>query len=182
MGLQGPDLVMVALGLAGDAPPVAEQPRCVDGIHLRWSAPRRRGFPWHGYYLFRRPTRREFRQDCLAPSLNGRSGPAGTSVLPLGVGDLSSDAPLVFAAMPVTGASGVDLRQGRWFRFDRSASRAALRMRVTVAFLPAPGVRQVVAWIGSRNEGARVIENGEIRTSLQGPHCRAAAAAGECGS
>lgn len=137
MGLQGPDLVMVALGLSGDAPPIAEQPRCVDGVHLRWSAPRRRGFPWHGYYLFRRPSRRDFRQDCLAPSLKGRSGPAGTSVLALGVGDLSSDAPLVFAAVPATGESGVDLRQGRWLRFDRSTSRAALRMRVTIAFLPA---------------------------------------------
>ena len=34
------------------------------------------------------------------------------------------------------------------------------------AFLLAPCVRAVVAWIGSRNEGARVNESGSVRKSI----------------
>jgi hypothetical protein len=45
----------------------------------------------------------------------------------------------------------------------------------------APCVRRVVVRLGPRNEGARVIESGSIRTSIQEPHRRAAAAAGERG-
>ena len=45
----------------------------------------------------------------------------------------------------------------------------------------APRVRRVVACLRPRNEGARVTESGTIRTSIQGPHRRAAAAAGERG-
>lgn len=45
---------MVGLGSAGDVPPNAEQPALVDGIHLRWAFKRELGFPWFGYYLFRR--------------------------------------------------------------------------------------------------------------------------------
>jgi hypothetical protein len=65
MALQASDLVMVALGVDGDAPPLALQPPLVDGFHLRWAFPRAHGFPWYGYYLFRRP--HEFRGErCLA--------------------------------------------------------------------------------------------------------------------
>ena len=52
MGLQTSDLVMVALGVNGDAPPLALQPPLVDGLHLRWPFVRARGFPGDGYYLF----------------------------------------------------------------------------------------------------------------------------------
>ena len=44
-----------------------------------------------------------------------------------------------------------------------------------------PRVREVVVCLDTRNEGARITESGSIRTSIQGPHCGAAAAAGECG-
>ena len=45
---------MVGLGSAKDAPPNSEQPPLSDGIHVRWSFKRELGFPWHGFYLFRR--------------------------------------------------------------------------------------------------------------------------------
>ena len=47
------------------------------------------------------------------------------------------------------------------------------------ALVVAPCVTGVVARLGPRNEGARGIESGTIRTSIQGSHCRTAAAAGE---
>ncbi len=45
---------MVGIGSANDVPPNSEQPRLGDGIHLRWAFKRELGFPWHGFYLFRR--------------------------------------------------------------------------------------------------------------------------------
>lgn len=59
MALQSQNLVMVALGIEGDQPssdiqpPL--QPPLKDGIHLRWAFKPEQGFPWYGYYLFRRP-------------------------------------------------------------------------------------------------------------------------------
>lgn len=54
MSLQTQNLLMVGLGSSGDAPPNAEQPALVDGIHLRWAFKRELGFPWFGFHLFRR--------------------------------------------------------------------------------------------------------------------------------
>jgi len=50
--------MMVGLGVKGDRPPSALQPQLKDGIHLRWAFKRELGFPWYGYYLFRRDHRR----------------------------------------------------------------------------------------------------------------------------
>jgi hypothetical protein len=49
------------------------------------------------------------------------------------------------------------------------------------ADLTPPRVRPVVACLGLRNEGARVIESGAVRRSIQGPHRGAATATGERG-
>jgi hypothetical protein len=54
MALQTSNLTLVGLGSAKDVPPNAEQPPLIDGIHLRWAFKRELGFPWHGFYLFRR--------------------------------------------------------------------------------------------------------------------------------
>src|SRR5436190_2472303 len=54
MSLQTPNLLMVGLGTWGDTPPNSEQPPLSDGIHLRWAFKRELGFPWYGFYLFRR--------------------------------------------------------------------------------------------------------------------------------
>ena len=54
MALQTRNLAMVGLGVQGDSPPNELQPPLKDGVHLRWAFKRELGFPWHGYYLFRR--------------------------------------------------------------------------------------------------------------------------------
>jgi hypothetical protein len=86
---------MVGLGILRDIPPINDQPPLVDGIHLRWAFPRARGFPWYGYYLFRRP--HEFRGErCLERDLAG-SAPGsdlGTS-FSTALGVLSSGDPIV---------------------------------------------------------------------------------------
>lgn len=55
---------MVALGVANDEPPTRLQPELDDGVHLRWSTRRELGFPWFGFYLFRRP-HRETERECI---------------------------------------------------------------------------------------------------------------------
>jgi hypothetical protein len=54
MALQTQNLTIVGLGSAKDTSPNSEQPPLIDGIHLRWAFKRELGFPWHGFYLFRR--------------------------------------------------------------------------------------------------------------------------------
>ncbi len=58
MRLQGNRLTMTGLGVhaGGDGGTIAMglQPRMVDGIHLRWALRHDLGFPWYGFYLFRR--------------------------------------------------------------------------------------------------------------------------------
>jgi len=65
MALQSQNLVMLGLGVEGDSPPNEIQARLVDGIHLRWNMARGLGFPWYGFYLFRRPHRGGTRTKCL---------------------------------------------------------------------------------------------------------------------
>jgi len=122
MGLQASDLVMRALGIRGDAPTVAEQPPLVDGVHLRWAMRRERGFPWHGFYLFRRPSNRDDKRTCLGSSLRGIEPGQGPVQWPAAGGRLSSPAPLVFTDdFPITSLVEIDLRGRAFVRFDRPA-------------------------------------------------------------
>ena len=136
MGLQTSDLVMVALGVNGDAPPIALQPRLVDGIHLRWASPRARAFPWYGYYLFRRP--HEFHGErCLAHDLAGRAAGTdlGTSFV-TSLGTLSSGDPIVLseAAAPPNRPE-ISLERHSLVRLDLPPGEPAFRVRIRVAIL-----------------------------------------------
>ncbi|HEU0138914.1 MAG TPA: hypothetical protein VFQ79_04355 [Bryobacteraceae bacterium] len=135
MGLQTSELVMVALGVRGDAPPVALQPPLVDGIHLRWAFRRENGFPWYGYYLFRRP--HEFRGErCLAADLLGRApGTDLGTTFAASLGTLSSDASLVLSDdFPAAGRPEVSLDGHSAVRLDLPADEPAFRVRVQVGF------------------------------------------------
>src|SRR6266849_6569001 len=46
---------MAGLGVLGNQPANPYQPALTDGIHLRWGFLRELGFPWYGFYLYRRP-------------------------------------------------------------------------------------------------------------------------------
>src|ERR1700680_446239 len=111
MAFQTPELWMFALGIHGDIPPNALQPPLPDGIHLRWAFDPAKGFPWYGYYLFRRPSQRATQRHCLSAELAGRlPGVLPGSGLVLGYGALASDQPLVLTDdFPAAGAVEVDL-------------------------------------------------------------------------
>lgn len=54
MALNSDALTLLPLGILGDKPVDPAQPALRGGIHLRWAPDQGLGFPWHGFYLFRR--------------------------------------------------------------------------------------------------------------------------------
>lgn len=61
---------MIGLGVLAHQPANNYQPQLIDGIHLRWGFRRELGFPWFGFYLFRRPAQRG-RPLCLSSVIGG---------------------------------------------------------------------------------------------------------------
>lgn len=133
MPLQSNDLVMVALGVLNDTPSVSQQPALVDGIHLRWAFPRHKGFPWHGYYLFRR--QHEPRGErCVRDDFSQLStGLLGRRVLDLSIGRLSSDKELVVRDdFTPFGTGELDLAGRSWLKLDLSRTDLAYRVDLTI--------------------------------------------------
>lgn len=97
MALQTNRLSMVGLGVHADAPPVGSlQPTLVNGVHLRWAMQRALGFPWTGFYLFRRP-HTPSAPVCLTANLGSfPAGGLGSPTLGATVGTVTSDTNLVF--------------------------------------------------------------------------------------
>ncbi len=56
------NLGIIGLGVEGDVPGPGTETVLPDGIHLRWQFKHERGFPWHGYYLLRRPSASAWKQ------------------------------------------------------------------------------------------------------------------------
>ena len=54
MGLQKADLAMAGLSITGNAQFNPPNEKLAEGIHLRWGFQRELGFPWYGFYLYRR--------------------------------------------------------------------------------------------------------------------------------
>lgn len=96
MGLQNINILsMAGLGTLNDVPPNTIQPKLVDAVHLRWAFRADLGFPWHGFYLFRRPSRRENRHCLRSRTRELQHGLSGASTWNSGIGILTSDEPLV---------------------------------------------------------------------------------------
>src|SRR2546430_1440890 len=95
MALQSRRLVMAGLGVLGDTPPNRLQPALPDGIHLRWAFQHERGFPWYGFYLFRRRNRPG--TPLVLSSVTGglQKGPWPDKQLSTPYGQFSSDTNLI---------------------------------------------------------------------------------------
>ena len=133
MPLQRRSLVLSALTVVNNVPPNKIQGRLPDGIHLRWSFAREQGFPWFGYYLFRRSSSSADRVlqrvdfDALPPA-----GASGT-VITTPAGELSSDAPIALTQdFPPPGRPELDLDGRGYLRFV-PADLASL-VRVDIGF------------------------------------------------
>lgn len=133
MALQTDEFGLAVLGVAGDVPGTPHQPPLIDGIHLRWSPGPGRGFPWHGYYLFRRKHKGNGRV-CASPSL-AAIPPGRIEDLPLetAFGAWRSDRALAIRGNPDTGIE-LDLAGRGWIECRLPAARTAWRATATIAF------------------------------------------------
>ncbi|PVE22765.1 hypothetical protein DC522_19145 [Microvirga sp. KLBC 81] len=135
MALQTDRLVLAALGVLGDIPPNAIQPPLSDGIHLRWSFRTDVGFPWYGFFLFRRP-HWPSRPVCFGQILpNMPPGPWPSAVLNTPFGQVRSDRPLVFTDdFPAGGVAEFDLRARAYIRFALDPVHSAYRVEARIGF------------------------------------------------
>jgi hypothetical protein len=126
---------MIGLGILGHQPVSPYQARLVDGIHLRWGFLRELGFPWYGFYLFRRPSRTGTPL-CLSSVTGGlKKGnwPDNKYYTPLGL--LSSDANLVFTEDFTPGDRVEFALDGRnSLRFELPAGESASRIELRIGF------------------------------------------------
>lgn len=131
MALQNAELLsMVGLGTLQDSPGNSLQPPMVDAVHLRWAFSPARGFPWHGFYLFRRDHQLQDGH-CLGPLLRElKPGSMGNNWVS-GIGTVSSDRPLVLRDdFSPSGQVEFDLnlREFLEFRPDELAHRVDIRI------------------------------------------------------
>ena len=120
---------MVGLSVRGDAPPNQIQPQLVDGIHLRWTFKREIGFPWYGYYLFRRVYGS---RDCRIQDfdISSLSLQPGSTTADLAEGKITSDSTLVLTNFPPTGAVGLSLDGRSYLRFIPSEIASSIEARI----------------------------------------------------
>jgi hypothetical protein len=135
MPLQSQNLIMAGLGVQGDVPPNPEQPPLRNGIHLRWAFRRELGFPWHGFFLYRR-RHRPGDPLCLSNAIRqvqpGR-WPGSEMTTPLGRVD--SDQILELTdTFPAPGAVEFDLDRRSFLRFTLPPAEPARWVRVTIGF------------------------------------------------
>lgn len=165
---------MTGLGVENDNPPDPQQPRLEDGIHLRWQFGAIRGFPWYGYYLFRRPheegdplcVRGRFRSlatNFLGAPFNGAIGSL-EHVLPEGT--FSSDRPLIVTDdFPPDHFAELDLRDRAFlrYRFAEPARRVQSEIGFRSADLGFTCIRfsQDDPWVAP---APRVVEGARIWT------------------
>jgi hypothetical protein len=138
MSLQTQKLVMVGLGVEGDVPPNSPnsiQPPLVNGIHLRWAFEPESGFPWYGFYLFRRPSRQGERT-CISSSLRElKPGRWTSSEFSSQAGIISSDQNLVLTDdFPPSGQVEFDLDGRSYLSFNLPPGKLAHSVTVTVGF------------------------------------------------
>ncbi|HEY9037487.1 MAG TPA: hypothetical protein VIN05_00895 [Roseovarius sp.] len=137
MALQTRDLWMLTLGSLGDVAVNGLQHALPDGMHLRWSFRPEKGFPWYGYYLFRRPAQpKEKRRHCISRDLQqqrpGAILPSGTNLI---FGTLESDTPISLVdAFPAAGVPEIDLEDRSWLRFRPPSPELAYWAEATIGF------------------------------------------------
>lgn len=137
MSLQTDNLAMIGLGVDDDPQVNHYHYRLDNGIHLRWAFDRDLGFPWHGFYLFRRPAR-PGSPLCLSSVLGGLepgSWPDNKHHTALGL--LSSNTNLELTEDFAPGNRVEFALDGRdYLRFDLRAGESACRFELRIGFPP----------------------------------------------
>lgn len=144
MPLQTENLIMAGLGIKEDKPPNLYQPALVDGVHLRWSFPQELGFPWYGFYLFRRQQQKSAAV-CLSHATGAfQKGNWPDKVLNTASGHLRSDTNLVLTDdFSASGRVEFDLKDRGYLRFELPSGEPAYRVNVQIGFRQSAGSRAI---------------------------------------
>ena len=159
MALQSRDLAMIGLGVVADAPPNAIQPQLADGIHLRWAFARGRGFPWHGFHLYRRThANGDVQPVCLSRDTRTLApGPLPGFFLDVSFARISSDTRLVLTdGWPPAGEVEFDLANRAYLLARFTPQARARRVIVRLGFRLAGEITITTSWDGIPMEQRRV--------------------------
>jgi hypothetical protein len=145
-------LAMIGLGVLRDQPPNDIQPKLPKGIHLRWAVRPDVGFPWYGFYLFRRPAIRDHATCLGAATVGLRKGLLPSNQFVSNLGTVTSDAPLVLTDdFPEAHGAGLlefDLRGRTYLSFTPPAEPLSW-VEVTVGFYTEGTVRATALLLGN---------------------------------
>lgn len=131
MPLQTAKLSMAALSVKGDNPPNSIQPKLDDGIHLRWVFEKSRGFPWFGYYLYRRALNPKDRTLRRADFNSLTMGSLSVAAMRLTNGQVSSDNVLVATDdFAPSGSVELDLAGRRYLRYIPSDLASTVQVEI----------------------------------------------------
>jgi len=143
MALQKADLAMAGLGIGGDSRVSPLQERLAEGIHLRWAFERDLGFPWYGFYLYRR-AHLPGNPVCFANIANKLSQTAGLGKkVRTPYGNISSDHDVrLFDEFPPAGIPEFDLENRGYLRFTFPADLPVRRIEARIGFRGQQGAPQ----------------------------------------
>src|SRR3954447_15705569 len=135
VSLQTDNLAMIALGVLGDQPVSPYQSVLLKGMHVRWGFASDRGFPPHGFHLFRRPARPGSLL-CLSAVTGGlKPGSLGEQQHYSAIGRLSSATTLVLTDEFTPSAQAELALDGRgYLRFDLPEGEPARRVDLRIGF------------------------------------------------
>jgi hypothetical protein len=160
MAFQTRNLWMLALGIIGDSPPSSLQPPLPDGIHLRWAFDPVRGFPWFGYFLFRRLAIGNGDPACLSVYWSQNSISAGTNQIGVGTGQLSSDQPLQFTEdFSPANLREIDLAHRGYVRYKAPSGESVRWAEVTIGFRKTLAGQSVARCVDFRKDLPIQVEN-----------------------
>jgi hypothetical protein len=144
--IDGAPLALLTLPIIADQRPLpALQPALPDGIHLRWAfsrdledASKNLGFPWYGFYLFRRLTQGAgSAKICAASQFTGLTpGPRQSPDLSIGLGTIHSDQNLVLTDdFPAAGTVELDLSGRSFIQLQMNPALPNRNVDVTIGFV-----------------------------------------------
>lgn len=126
---------MVALSIVGDSRVNVLQEKLAEGIHLRWGFERDLGFPWHGFYLYRR-VHQPGNIACFGNIIQklALTGPSGKQVR-TPYGTISSDRNITLTdEFPSPGISELDLENRNHLRFTFPADLPVRKVEAKIGF------------------------------------------------
>src|ERR1051325_7470164 len=126
---------MIGLGILGNQPANSYQPALIDGIHLRWGFRRELGFPWFGFFLYRRPAQRG-RPLCLSSVTGGlKKGSWPDNKYYSAIGLISSSANFELTDdFPPNDQVEFALNDREFIRFELRPGELARRIELRIGF------------------------------------------------